>query len=283
MTDCTGGDVPGDGDCTMVGGCSGCSGCGGCSGTTPEPVLPRCQNVSLTPGVFLNATITVNDAGCISLVEEGEGEVYTPDECCGSEGTGGGTAGTRGPKGDPGAAATISVEEVIGTGTAWSVQNVGTTSAAIFKFTAPAASTGGTGSSGTSGDVAGLVVNNGSVVMLPESLVTKIEAIEQGFHADKFEFVKVLQILPEEITLSLNLDLLVDYINAADNAADLRLDNLEALTAVHSGQITALNNAITAINGTLTTINATLSALDARITALETAGSGGSGGNAGGG
>lgn len=282
MTDCTGGDVPGDGDCTVVGGCSGCSGCGGCSGSTPAPVLPRCQDVSLTPGVFANATITVNSAGCISLVEEGEAEVYTPDECCGSEGSGGGSAGARGPKGDPGTAATISVEEVIGTGATWSVENVGTTSAAIFKFTAPAASTGGTGGSGTTGDVAGLVVNNGSVVMLPESLVTKVEAIEQGFHADKFEFKKVLQILPEEITLSLNIDLLVDYINAADNAADLRLDNLEALTAVHSGQIAALSNAITAINGTLTTMNATLTALDARITALESAGSSG-GTNQGGG
>lgn len=76
-------DKPGDGDCTQINNCSGCTGCGSCQDSTPAPVLPRCQDVSLAPGVYQYATIVVNSNGCISSVAAGDPPVYTPDDCCG--------------------------------------------------------------------------------------------------------------------------------------------------------------------------------------------------------
>lgn len=267
MSDCTGGDTPGDGDCTVVSNCNGTAGCGGSS--AGDPILPRCQDVSLVPGVFPNATVTVNAAGCISVVSQGEPEVYTPDECCSDSGGGEGSIGPRGVQGPAGSAATVSVEQAIGSGSAWTVQNVGTPSVAILRFTAPIATGGGASGSGTTGEVGGLEVNSGLVTLLPDSLVTSLTIVEQGFHTDKFFFGKVNEILPEAITVGLNLDALVDYIDAANNAAITRLNNLEDLTATHSSQISTINATLTSINNSLTAINSTLSSLDSRITALE--------------
>lgn len=195
------------GDCTNVSPCG--AGCAGCNGSTaPAPVLPKCQDVSLTPGTFTNATVTVNAQGCISAVAKGEPEQYTPDECCGESGGGGGEAGARGPKGDPGAAATISVQSVIGTGTAWSVENIGTSSAAIFKFTAPAAPTGGGSSGGGfTGEVGGLKVVDGLVKTLPTALVTSVDAKAEGVNKNLVLFQAIPDLdKPGEWDITLNID-----------------------------------------------------------------------------
>lgn len=160
------------GDCTNVSPCSDC-GCGG--STTPEPVLPRCNN-ALPDGVFPFATVTVAN-GCIAAIAEGDPPVYVPDDCCGGGGgSGTGGSGARGPKGDDGAAATIEVDPVVATGTAWSVENTGTSSAAVLKFTAPAATGGGSSTTtGFTGEVSGVKVQAGLVKEMPASLVTGIQ------------------------------------------------------------------------------------------------------------
>jgi hypothetical protein len=234
------------GDCTNVSPCgAGCSGCNG--STTPAPVLPKCQDVSLTPGTFTNATVTVNAQGCIAAIASGEPEVYTPDDCCGdSSGGGGGAAGARGPKGDPGAAATIAVQQAIGTGTTWSVENIGTSSAAIFKFTAPAASTGGGGTtSGYTGDVGGFVIEAGLVKSAPASIVESVEAKKEGTKANLFSFLAVPDLANlSEYDITLNLDAFYDSIDSK-------------FTGLHNDQATLITN----LTGQVATLTAQVAAL----------------------
>jgi hypothetical protein len=196
------------GDCTNVSPCgAGCSGCGG--STTPAPVLPKCQDVALTPGVFTHATVTVNAQGCISAVAKGEPELYTPDECCGGESTGTGTPGGRGPKGDPGIAATVAVipQVTVGTSTVWSVENVGTPNAAIFKFTSPAPVSTGTTPSGATGQVCDFKVANGLVTQMPSALVTDISAQGIGVKAGLFTIGAAPDInIACKTNITLNLD-----------------------------------------------------------------------------
>jgi flagellin-like hook-associated protein FlgL len=246
------------GDCTNVSPCG--SGCG-CSGsTTPEPVLPKCQDVSLAAGTFTHATITVNEQGCITAIGNGEPELYTPDECCGSgtDGTGG-TVGPRGPKGDPGAAATIAVEQVIGTGAAWTVENTGTTTAAIFKFTAPAPTTGGTTTSGYTGEVGGFTIEAGLVKEAPSSLVQSIEAKKAGAQADLFSFTAVPDLANlNEYDITLNLDAFYNSIDVKftglHNDQATLIDNL-------TGTVANLVNTLTSLQGTLGTQQNTIAEL----------------------
>lgn len=179
-------DQPGAGDCTNVSPC-GNSGCG-CSTTSPTPILPRCQDVSLAAGTFTHATIVVNAEGCITSVTQGEPELYTPDECCGDQGgsTGGSVIqGPPGDDGDPGAAATISVEESIdtGAGAAWLVENTGTSTAAIFRFTSPAPIPPPSGTTGETGTLDGFLFEDGLVKEVPASIVTRVTAGMLGDHA----------------------------------------------------------------------------------------------------
>jgi hypothetical protein len=241
------------GDCTNVSPCG--SGCG--ESTTPAPVLPRCQDVSLTAGTFTNATVTVNEQGCITAVESGEPETYTPDECCEGGGSGGGTAGTRGPKGDPGAAATIGVEQVIGTGTSWTVENTGTSSAAIFKFTAPAPTTGGASTSGYTGDVNGVKVEAGLVKEMPLSLVTDVVGATAGTRASLITLNSVPDAAGKH-TVTLNLDAfyteLNDTFQELHDAQQVTIDNL-------TGAVADLLNTVTTLQNTLATQQNTIAEL----------------------
>lgn len=230
------------GDCTNVSPCgSGCSGCGG--STTPAPVLPKCQDVSLTAGTFTHATITVNSQGCITAIASGEPELYTPDECCGDSGGGGGAAGARGPKGDPGAAATVSVQETIGTGTTWSVENIGTPSAAVFKFTAPAPSTGGGGTtSGYTGTVGGFRFQAGLVKEAPGGIVESVEAKKEGNRASLFSFMAVPDLANlSEYDITLNLDAFYDSLD--NKFTGLHNDQAAAIAAL-TQQVAALANQV---------------------------------------
>lgn len=202
------------GDCTSVSPCasSGCSDCGcaeDCgSGGVP---LPKCQDVSLVPGAYSNATVVINADGCISQVTAGEAPVYTPDDCCGGESSGTGGTGARGPKGDPGPAATITVDPIIveGTGSTWSVQNIGTTSAAIFKFTAPLGGGDDCCPSGFTGELCGFVMEDGVVKQVPPSLVTSLEVETSGEFSSQIIFtVGQNATINDEcgLMLTLNLD-----------------------------------------------------------------------------
>lgn len=184
-------DQPGEGNCTNASPC-GNSGCG-CTSTTPSPVLPRCQDVSLTPGTFERATIVVNAQGCIASITEGEPELYTPDECCGGEGGGGGEGepGPPGKDGEDGLAATVAIDPMIetGTGASWLVENTGTNTAAIFKFTAPAPILPETGTTGETGSLVGFVFEDGLVKQAPSALVTKVTFVMAGDKASLGTFV----------------------------------------------------------------------------------------------
>lgn len=128
--------------------CAPCQDCG----TAPQPVLPRCQDVALTPGTYRNATVSVNAQGCISVVEAGTADPYTPDPCCAPLGGGGeGEQGLPGPKGDPGRAATVVVGTVTtgAAGTPATVQNVGSNTAAVFDFVIPRGTPGANGETTT--------------------------------------------------------------------------------------------------------------------------------------
>jgi hypothetical protein len=244
------------GDCTNVSPCgSGCSGCGG--STTPAPVLPKCQDVSLTAGTFTHATVTVNSQGCITAIASGEPELYTPDECCGDSGGGGGAAGARGPKGDPGAAATVSVQETIGTGTTWSVENIGTPSAAVFKFTAPAPSTGGGGTtSGYTGTVGGFRFQAGLVKEAPGGIVESVEAKKEGNRASLFSFQAIpdLQNL-SEYDITLNLDAFYDSLDnkftGLHNDQTTLITNLTSTVADLTNQVSGLENSVADLSASL--------------------------------
>lgn len=244
-------------DCTNVSPC----GAGGCGGTAaPAPVLPKCQDTALVAGTFANATVTVSAEGCIVAVAEGEPELYTPDECCGDTGTGGGGTGTRGPKGDPGAAATIDVQSVIGTGTAWSVENTGTTSAAIFKFTAPAPTSGGGSSGGgVTGNVDGFVFADGLVQDFPNNVVTAIDAKAVGEHKDLVFFVAT----PDpDVTGGYNIVLDIDGIVAASqtlhDAQQVEIDNLTDALVDAANDITTLQNKVGTLESKVTALETTL-------------------------
>jgi hypothetical protein len=220
--------------------------------------------VSLTAGTFTHATITVNSQGCITAITNGEPELYTPDECCGDSG-GGGAAGARGPKGDPGAAATVSVQETIGTGATWSVENIGTPSAAVFKFTAPAPSTGGGGTtSGYSGTVGGFTIQAGLVKAAPSSIVESVEAKKQGDRASLFSFQAIpdLQNL-SEYDITLNLDAFYDSLDnkftGLHNDQAALIANLTATVADLANRVSDLEDAVAAppgygINGDFTNL-----------------------------
>jgi hypothetical protein len=240
--------------------------------TAATVVLPRCQDVSLTPGVYEHATIVINSEGCITAVTSGEPELYTPDECCGGTSTSGGTPGPRGEKGEPGAAATVAVEQTIGTDTVWSVQNVGTSSAAVFRFTAPAPASGSTTTSGVTGTLNGFTFDKGLVKAIPSNLVTSISAQKGGTKASLFQFIAVPDVSNlGDVDVTLNLDgiysaLTTDF-TAADSAQSAEISDL-------SDTVIALQNSVTAMMNTLTTQQNTLSNLQTSLadtnTELET-------------
>lgn len=105
---------------------------------TPSPVLPRCQDIVLTPGVYENATIVVNAQGCIEAVTTGSPEPYTPPDCC--DGVAASSEpGPRGFTGPAGPAATITILPLIqGSGPEWTQVVTGDANNAIIQFTAPA-------------------------------------------------------------------------------------------------------------------------------------------------
>lgn len=263
-----------DSTCTNVSPCS--TGCGCSGGTTPSPVLPKCQDVNLITGTFTHATIVVNAAGCISQITSGEPELYTPDECCGGSSGGAGSPGPRGLKGDPGAAATVDVVPTVATGAAWAVENIGSTSAAVLKFTAPSATSGSSSTVGVSDTLNGFLFENGLVKQIPTSLVTVVEAQAQGDHASLIQIYAIPSTtIPGRYDITLNLDLLHLALTNAftelhNEQADLIADLTTALANL-SNSHTALQGTVSTLQSSLSNTQTSLSALQASVAALETA------------
>lgn len=259
-------------DCTTPANCGG--GCG-CSETTGTPVLPKCQDINLTAGTFTHATVVVNSTGCITSVTSGEPELYTPDECCGGGSGGSGGAGPRGPKGDPGSAATIEVNTVIGAGTTWSVENTGTTSAAVFKFTAPAPTSSGSTPSGATGEINGLKVESGLVKTLPLGLITQVTFAPAGTNASLISALAVPDLtVPGKVALSINLDLLIsnlrDEYTAQNTAQANTISDLTAAVSDLVNSVTTLQSTLTSQQSTLTSQQSTLTSQQNQITTMST-------------
>jgi hypothetical protein len=254
-------------DCTSASPCG--SGCG-CAETTATPTLPKCQDISLTAGAFTHATVVVNAAGCITSVTSGVQEIYTPDECCDGGSGGSSTAGPRGDKGDPGSAATIQVDPVItpGTGSVWSVQNLGTTSAAIFKFTSPISTSGGSSTtSGVTGTLNGFNFVDGLVKAIPADLITKVTATATGLQNAQFTFLAVPNIsIPGRVDFSLNLDVLYNTLDSKITSLDSSQGSL--ITAL-TGTVSNLQNSLTGLQNTLTSQQATLTAQQSTINSIQ--------------
>ena len=146
-----------------------CAPCQDCPPVVP-PVLPRCQDVVLTDGVYINATIVV-DQGCIVQIAAGEPFAYQPDVCCPTSGGGGGEDGLMGPPGPAGAPATITIGSVatVAYGDPPTVVNSGTVNNAVFNFEIPAGQPGADGESptGVTLDLGAWAFEDGLVKELP--------------------------------------------------------------------------------------------------------------------
>lgn len=147
-----------------------CAPCQDCP-PSPQPVLPRCQDVVLTDGTFINASVVVSQ-GCIVQVAAGEEMAYQPDNCCGSgSGGGGGSDGLMGPPGPAGAPATITIGTVTSAPPATPplVTNSGTPSNAILNFVIPSGADGADGEGLTGLDITagGWEIEAGAIKTLP--------------------------------------------------------------------------------------------------------------------
>lgn len=213
-------------------------------GPTPEPVLPRCQDVVLVDGTYVNATVVVNN-GCIVLLTEGDAPLYQPDPCCAPVGGGGGGGGSGlpGPRGFPGDDATITIGTVAtgAPGSQATVQNVGTQNDAVFNFVIPQgpAGAGGTAPFGLTGNFTGLVLQTGLVQALPLTWPPVLQAI--GFGAPAGVAVTATKDINGNLEVSVDIsaydaDIRADFQLLIDNM-QLQIDTLTAkVTALCNGQ-----------------------------------------------
>lgn len=218
-----------------------CAPCRDCQEPVP-PVLPRCQNIVLPMGVYTNATITVNEEGCIADVQSGTPFAYQPDNCCtGGGGGGGGEDGLPGPPGPPGAGATVNVGTVNTTapGTPATVTNVGTPTNAILNFTIPRGAPGADGDTGT-----GLTLAVGSWEF-DNGLVQSVPA--------DFPPINTLMAGPTGVvgvTLAVSKD-------PTTGMTTITLNMEDYATAVNTA-LNDLNNLITALTTRVTTLESTI-------------------------
>ena len=259
-----------NGDCTNASPCADC-GCG--PSTTPVVPLPRC-NFALPDGVYTVATVTVT-GGCITGLASGEPELYTPDDCC--SGGGGGGAGTPGPRGFPGApgpAATVDVVPTIefSVDPVWKVENIGTTSAALFQFTAPQIGSGGGGGGGTyTNTVAGLQVVDGLVVAMPSRIVTSVTTVKSGATSSEYTMALNYNLSDNnKIELQVNLDGFASYV---DDLARIRVntldDDLDPRISAAEATLTAMQNplSVTSYEYRIAQLESALAALTSRFNA----------------
>lgn len=113
--------------------------CGLLQKVDPTSSSTQC-NHKLTPGVYPNAQIIIDGAGCIVSVQSGTPFLYTPDPCCQNVGTGsGGNEVISGLPGEPGRAATLQFVDPISLppGSKPTVNNLGNENAALLQLGIP--------------------------------------------------------------------------------------------------------------------------------------------------
>jgi hypothetical protein len=201
--------------------------------------------VVLPDGTYANATVVVEN-GCITGVQAGALQVYTPDLCCptGGGGSGGGGDGLDGPPGPPGANATIAVGSVtsLPAGAVPTVVNIGTPSSAILNFGIPRGEDGvdaGAGS-GLSINTIGIEFVNGLLQTVPA----------------QWPPVMLVQANP------------VSTVGVSLTAVEDPATGIVTLTLDMSGFVTDLTNSFQA---QLDTINDQMSALQTQLISLQTA------------
>lgn len=227
-----------------------CAPCKDCQDPVP-PVLPRCESIVLPAGTYNNATLVVNDEGCIIQILAGEPFAYQPMNCCTTEGDGGGGEdGLPGPPGPPGQNATISIGTVTTTapGTPATVTNVGTPTNAILNYTIPRGEPGEDGDTSTGLNLA----------------------------VGEWEFVNgILQSVPGDFppigtlmdggsdTAGVSVNVVKDPVTGVTTIAV----NLGAYATLVNSSLTALQDQITAQQDTITTMQGQIAALQTQINA----------------
>lgn len=209
--------------------------------------MPRCD-VALTDGVYTNATVVVED-GCIISIEQGTAPLYAPDNCCATPGGGGsGDAGVDGEQGPPGENATIEVGTVtsLPPGSTPTVENVGTSTNAVFNFGIPRGEQGedATPEDGATSTDGGINLENG-IIKTPLPL-TWPPVLTLQFEATDVLGV-VLGVAKDDttgaVTLTVDLSGLYDMLDSRIEALETAADSTAIELADHEARITALEGA----------------------------------------
>lgn len=228
----------------------------------PAPVLPRCD-FALTDGVFVNATVVIED-GCISSVATGRPPQYNPATCCnddcGGGGGGGGGGGQPGPPGRPGADgdnAEIFIGQVfkVAADQPAKVVNVGSPTTAILDFYLPQGDTGDTGDSpnGVTDTTAGIDIVDGVIQSLPATwppamaFVTNVDDSAVDFDVtqpDGYTGMVTISLSLAQYTQEIH-DWVMDRIEEITDPLDDRIATLESKV---SQLETALNALTTRVN-----------------------------------
>lgn len=222
---------------------SDCAPCSKCP-DSPAPLMPRCD-VALNTGTYTNATVVVDENGCIISVTQGTAMLYQPDNGCAAPGgTGGGGESLPGSQGDPGEAATIQIGTVysLEPGAPPVVDNVGTPNHAILEIGIPRGTPGVDAElpiGGAETNAAGMLYTNGQLMNpLPPA------------------WPPLLDILPATI---IGAGVSLSFTKRADALVEVTLD-MQGLIDAFTGEITAVTNLYNAqqlqINDLLTRVAA---------------------------
>lgn len=213
--------------------------CGPCADCDPPvpPILPRCQDIVIPDGRYTNATIVVEN-GCITVIENGTPMLYQPDNCCAplGGGGGGGSDGLDGEQGPPGQNATIEIGTVSSgpPGSAPSILNVGTPTAAILNFVIPRGEPGEDGETaggGVTNNDAGFDIEQGLIKFLPPTwppIMTAQETANSDTLGASLTFSKdVNGNLSATLSLAAFEDMLKAYVDAAAAALQTQLSQAQ--------------------------------------------------------
>lgn len=228
-----------------------------CGDEPSQPVASRCADIALTPGVHTNATVTVNEAGCLVAVQTGAAPLYTPDPCCGTAGGGGGGGqGLPGPKGDPGTAATITLGTVStgAPGTPVQITNTGSNSAAVFNFRIPRGADGESGSVPSGADL------NGPGLVFADGILTDVTPSWPPVYA------VITSATPTGFVLTASK-------NSTTGELELELDATAydtTLRAALQGQFDAQQAQIENLQTLLSNLQVTVAALGLRVDGIDT-------------
>lgn len=217
----------------------------GSRAVTIDDGLANPSNCGLTDGLYNNATVVVT-GGCITSVYSGEGLKYIPPICGGSIVNTGGSVPVQGPPGQPGNAATITVNPTVINlpyGQQAHVENTGTPTSAYITFSIP---------SGPSGDTGGVSNNynaSNNVLTVEKGLVTDITTFVDGGG-----FINSLE---------------VDVINGNNIAASTSRDALNPGSVRITIDVKKINDYQTANDANVTSLTSAQGEFSARLSALE--------------